>query len=204
VIDGFGASETGGQGSMIGGATGTNPVFKMDERTTVIDDDGHPTPVGEVGWLARSGHIPLGYKGDPEKTAATFRTIDGVRRAVPGDAAVLRDDGTIEVLGRGSVSINTGGEKVFPEEVEAAVRAHPSILDAVVVGVPDQRWGQRVTVVASVRPGHDAPAVEEIAELCRTTLAAYKAPRGLVVVDEVVRSPSGKPDYRWARTAAGA
>ena len=135
------------------------------------------------------------------KTAATFPVIDGVRWSVPGDHARIEDDGTITVLGRGSVSINTGGEKVYPEEVEAALKSHPAVFDAVVVGVPDERWGERVAAVVQPRPGA-TPALEELAEHVRAQLAAYKAPRDLVLVDAIVRSPSGKPDYRWARAVA--
>jgi acyl-CoA synthetase (AMP-forming)/AMP-acid ligase II len=202
VIDGFGASETGGQGAMVGGAAGSSPRFSMDESTIVLDADGKRAPVGEIGRLARTGRIPLGYHKDPVKTQATFPVIDGVRWAVPGDAARLLEDGTIEVLGRGSVSINTGGEKVYPEEVEAALKSHPAVFDAIVVGVPDQRWGERVTAVLQLRDGHAAPGVDDLAEHCRTSIAGYKVPRGIVVVDQVVRSPSGKPDYRWAKATA--
>ena len=208
VVDGFGASETGGQGQMVAvpHATGTNPRFTMDAATTVLDDHLRPVAPGSgvVGRLARRGRIPLGYHKDPEKTAATFPVVDGVRWSVPGDLATVEDDGTITVLGRGSVSINTGGEKVHPEEVEAALKAHPSVFDAVVVGLPDERWGQRVTAVVQVRDGAATPSVEDVAEHVRRSLAGYKVPRSLVVVDEVVRSPSGKADYRWALDVARA
>src|SRR5205807_8041088 len=141
---------------------------------------------GQVGFLARRGRVPLGYWKDPEKTAATFPEVDGVRWAVPGDMAVLEDDGTISLLGRGSVSINTGGEKVFPEEVEAALKGHPAVFDAVVVGVPDPRWGERVTAVVAFRNGRTA-TLEDLVAHARTVIAGYKVPRDLIAGDEVVR-----------------
>jgi len=208
VVDGFGASETGGQGQMVAvpGAAGTNPRFSMDDQTTVLDDDLRPVAPGSgvVGRLARRGRVPLGYYKDPAKTAATFPVVDGVRWAVPGDLATIEDDGTITIFGRGSVSINTGGEKVYPEEVESALKGHPAVFDAVVVGVPDERWGQRVAAVVQVRDAAAAPTVEELAAHARTTLAGYKVPRSVVIVDEILRSPSGKADYRWARATAEA
>ncbi len=150
LIDGFGASETGGQGQSVSAAGG--PIesvarFSVNDETTVLDDDLRPVAPGVVGKLARRGHVPLGYYKDPVKTADTFPVVDGVRWSVPGDHARIEDDGTITVLGRGSVSINTGGEKVYPEEVEAALKSHAAVFDAVVVGVPDERWGERVTAV---------------------------------------------------------
>ena len=208
VVDGFGASETGGQGQMVAvaGVPALPTRFVVGDGTTaVLDDDFRPLPPGsdQVGWVARTGAIPLGYYKDDAKTAQTFPVVDGVRWAVPGDRARLEADGTVTVLGRGSVSINTGGEKVHPEEVESCLKAHPAIFDAIVVGVPDERWGERVVAIVSARPGVDPPQLEELADHCRESLAGYKVPRGLVVVDEVVRSPSGKPDYRWARAVAG-
>jgi acyl-CoA synthetase (AMP-forming)/AMP-acid ligase II len=204
VIDGFGASETGGQGQSVSAAGApieSAPRFRVNDETTVLDDDLRPVAPGVVGKLARRGHVPLGYYHDPEKTAATFPVIDGVRWSVPGDHARIEDDGTITVLGRGSVSINTGGEKVYPEEVEAALKSNDAVFDAVVVGVPDERWGERVTAVVQARPGA-APTLDSLAEHTRAQLASYKVPRSLVLVDEIVRSPSGKPDYRWARATA--
>ena len=206
VIDGFGASETGGQGRMVaaGDTPDGPPRFAVDADTTVLDDDGRPVAPGSgvVGRLARRGHIPIGYWNDADKTARTFPVVDGVRWAVPGDLATVEADGTVTVFGRGSVSINTGGEKVFPEEVESALKAHPSVFDAVVVGVPDERWGERVTAVVQARRDSESPSLDDLARHCRGRLAGYKVPRSLVLVDEVVRSPSGKPDYRWARTRA--
>ena len=173
----------------------------MGPQNTVLDDDLHPAPPGVVGKLARSGHIPLGYYKDEEKSAATFPVDDGVRWSIPGDHARIEDDGTITVLGRGSVSINTGGEKVYPEEVEGALKSHDDVFDAVVVGVPDPRWGERVIAVVQSRDGA-RPAIEEIDAHVRQHIAGYKAPRALVFVESIVRSPSGKPDYRWAKDTA--
>jgi acyl-CoA synthetase (AMP-forming)/AMP-acid ligase II len=173
----------------------------MNDSTTVIDDDFRPVAPGETGMLARRGHVPLGYYKDAEKTAATFVEVDGVRWAIPGDRAVLETDGTITVLGRGSQSINTGGEKVFPEEVEAVLKSHPDVFDAIVVGVPDDRWGEHVAAVVAPRPGR-TPTLEALVEHARETLAGYKLPRQLVLVDEVHRTPAGKPDYRWAKANA--
>jgi acyl-CoA synthetase (AMP-forming)/AMP-acid ligase II len=152
---------------------------------------------GVIGKLARRGHIPMGYYNDAEKTAATFVTIAGERWAIPGDLATVEKDGTIRVFGRGTVSINTGGEKVFPEEVEAALKAHAAVQDAVVVGIPDPNWGQRVAALVCLRPGIAASA-EDLKAHCRTKVAGYKTPRFFAFVEEVVRQPSGKPDYRWA------
>jgi acyl-CoA synthetase (AMP-forming)/AMP-acid ligase II len=167
----------------------------------VLGDDLCPAPPGVVGRLARRGPIPLGYYKDPEKTAATFPVVDGVRWAVPGDHAVADADGLITLLGRGSVSINTGGEKVYPEEVEAVLKGHAEVVDAVVVGVPDARWGERVVAVVQARAGAQ-PTLEELREHARAHLARYKLPRDVVLVDTITRSPSGKPDYRWAKATA--
>jgi acyl-CoA synthetase (AMP-forming)/AMP-acid ligase II len=204
VVDGYGASETGGQGQSVVVAGGEIPSatrFRVNEQTAVLDDDLRPVPTGVVGRLARRGHIPLGYYNDPAKTAATFPVVDGVRWSVPGDHAVVDDDGMITLLGRGSVSINTGGEKVYPEEVEAVLKAHDAVFDAVVVGVPDERWGERIVAVVEPRRG-TAPTLEVLQAHARAHLARYKVPREVVLVSTIVRSPSGKPDYRWARETA--
>ena len=205
VIDRFGASETGGQGRIKRSADGSGPLQLLsDEHTSVLDDAGIPVEPGSGvrGRLARSGWIPLGYWNDAEKTAATFPTIDGVRYSIPGDLATVEADGTITVFGRGSMVINTGGEKVFPEEVEAAVKGHPSVFDALVVGVPDERFGSRVAAVVSLSPGSEAPSVDELGAHCRAVLSGYKIPREVVVVDEVRRKVTGKGDYTWAREVA--
>jgi acyl-CoA synthetase (AMP-forming)/AMP-acid ligase II len=205
VVDGYGASETGGQGQMVSSSgSGNHPRFMVNEETTVLDDELRPVELGSgvVGRVARRGHIPLGYYRDEAKTMATFPVVDDVRWAVPGDFATVDKDGTITLLGRGSVSINTGGEKVFPEEVESVLKSHPAVFDAVVVGVPDQRWGERVVAVTQVRTGTAEPSTEALVEHCRTALAGYKVPRDILFVDAIVRSPSGKPDYRWAKAEA--
>jgi acyl-CoA synthetase (AMP-forming)/AMP-acid ligase II len=201
VLDTFGASETGSQGRMAG-APGGRPRLLADPHNAVLDDDGHPVAPGGVGRLARRGHLPLGYYGDPAKTAATFPTIDGVRWSVPGDLARVEDDGTITVLGRGSVCINTGGEKVFPEEVESVLKAHPEVADAVVVGVPDERFGSRVAAVVALRPDDGADADERYGTVLeahvRDHLSGYKVPRSWVFAAACPRLVSGKPDYRAA------
>jgi acyl-CoA synthetase (AMP-forming)/AMP-acid ligase II len=204
VVDGYGASETGGQGQSItvaGSEISGSPRFSMDADTMVLTDEFTPAAAGVVGKLARRGHVPLGYYKDPAKTTATFPVIDGVRWSVPGDHAVLGDDGMITLLGRGSVSINTGGEKVYPEEVEAALKSHAAVHDAIVVGVPDDRWGERVVAVVQARNGA-AVSLDTLQAHANRHVARYKVPRAIVVVDEIVRSPSGKPDYRWARATA--
>ncbi len=208
LSDAIGSSEGGANGytlvtkgntAMKGGPTVT-PVrdnVVLDENLEVVAPGS-----GVVGKVARRGNIPLGYYKDPEKTAATFVTApDGTRYSIPGDYATLEADGSITLLGRGSVSINSGGEKIFPEEVEAAVKSHAGIYDAVVVGVPDERWGERVVAVVQLRDGA-APTLDDVQEHCRTKIAGYKVPRELHPVDQVVRSPSGKPDYRWAKDVA--
>jgi acyl-CoA synthetase (AMP-forming)/AMP-acid ligase II len=169
--------------------------------TIVIDEHDRPVQPGEVGRMARGGNVPLEYYKDPEKSAATFITVDGLRYSVPGDMARLELDGTMTLLGRGSQCINSGGEKVFPEEVEAALKAHPKVFDALVVGVADERWGQRVAALVEPRPG-EVPTLEELDEHCRTKLAGYKVPKELHLVPTVPRHPSGKPDYRRAKAVA--
>jgi acyl-CoA synthetase (AMP-forming)/AMP-acid ligase II len=205
VVDGFGASETGAQGSQAtrAGEEARSGSFIM-AGTVVLKQDlsGLLEPgAGEVGWVGRPGHVPLGYYKDAAKSARTFPTIGGVRYAVPGDHAQLRADGAIVVLGRGSVSINTGGEKVYAEEVEQVLRRHPAVYDAVVVGTPDERFGEQVTAVVQLRPG-TTPSAEELVRFAGQHLARYKLPKTTVLVGEMVRSPSGKPDYRWAKTQA--
>ncbi|POM26499.1 Long-chain-fatty-acid--CoA ligase FadD19 [Actinomadura rubteroloni] len=198
-LDNYGASETGTTGPSVGGAEGT-ARFQMKPDTTVLDDDLNVVKPGEIGKLARSGHIPLGYYNDPVKTASTFFTdATGKRWSIPGDFATLEADGTITLLGRGSLMINTGGEKVYPEEVEVALKDHPDVYDAVVVGLPDERFGQRVAAVVAPRPG-TSPTLDELTEHCRGRLAGYKLPRQIVLVDEVQRTAVGKSDYKWARS----
>jgi acyl-CoA synthetase (AMP-forming)/AMP-acid ligase II len=207
MTDSIGSSETGANGVSFVTAGHTamqgGPTVTSLRDTVVLDDDLKPVAPGSgvVGKVARSGNVPIGYYNDPVKTAATFVTVDGVRYAIPGDYATVEADGTVTLLGRGSVSINSGGEKIYPEEVEAALKSHPSVYDATVVGTPDERWGQRVSALLQFRPGQSA-SLADLQTYCRTKIAGYKVPRQLHVVDEVVRSPSGKPDYQWAlRTA---
>jgi acyl-CoA synthetase (AMP-forming)/AMP-acid ligase II len=199
VIDSFGSSETGVLGAK-GGQGGA--TFQVSEHTSVLDENNQIVEPGSgrVGKVARRGHVPLRYHNDPEKTAKTFVEVDGERWAITGDDATVEEDGTIRILGRGSQCINTGGEKVYPEEVEEPLRAHPDIEDALVVGVPDERWGERV--VAVIQPVGDAPSLESVQKHVRESVAGYKVPRNLVVVDRIERSPAGKADYRWARDRA--
>jgi acyl-CoA synthetase (AMP-forming)/AMP-acid ligase II len=166
--------------------------------TIVIDEHNRPVQPGEIGRMARGGNVPLEYYKDPEKSAATFITIDGKRYSVPGDSARLELDGTMTLLGRGSQCINSGGEKIYPEEVEAALKGHPDVFDALVVGVPDPRFGQHVAAVVQPREGA-RPTLAELDAFVRKEIAGYKVPRSLWLVDEVKRSPAGKPDYRWAK-----
>jgi acyl-CoA synthetase (AMP-forming)/AMP-acid ligase II len=203
ISDATGSSETGGTGFTLV-AKGTTmkggPTVTPLSDTVVLDENMMPMApgTGKVGMMARGGNIPLEYYKDPVKSAATFITAaDGKRYAVAGDNAVLEADGTITMLGRGSVSINSGGEKIFPEEVEAAVVSFPDVWDAVVVGVPDERWGQRVAAVIAPREGATVD-LEALQTHCRTKIAGYKIPREIHIVDKIERSPSGKPDYRWA------
>lgn len=204
MIDAIGSSESGNNGMVVVQAGQTamkgGPTVSRLGNTVVLDENGVPLEpgCGKIGKIARAGDIPLEYYKDPQKTAETFVTYNGVRYAMPGDLAMVEADGRITLLGRGSVSINSGGEKIFPEEVEAAVKSHPDVFDCTVVGVADERWGQRVAAVVEPRPGR-RPSLEDIQRHCRTLIAGYKIPRQLHLVEKVARSPSGKPDYRWAR-----
>ena len=205
VIDAFGSSETGLAGSTSSGAgdTGGAARFTVDARTAVLDDDLRPVVPGsgQIGRLARKGHVPLGYHKDETKTGAAFVTVDGERWVLPGDMATVDDDGTVVLLGRGSSSINTGGEKVFPEEVEGILTGHPAVFDVLVVGTPDERWGEVVTAVVAVRDGYEL-TLEELVDAARDELAGYKLPRRLVLVDAVPRATNGKPDYATAKALA--
>jgi fatty-acyl-CoA synthase len=208
VLDSIGSSETGVQGSNpsnkdAGVSTGD---FKPGVGALVVSED--LTRVlqpgdDEMGWFAQTGRCPLGYLGDPDKTARTFPVIEGVRYAVPGDRARYRADGGIEVLGRDSVTINSGGEKIFAEEVEAAIKQHPDVFDVVVAGRPSDRWGQEVVAIVQLRAGSDASAADLVGEAGKH-VARYKLPKEIVFRDHIQRSPSGKADYRWARAQAEA
>lgn len=200
ITDGMGSSETGISGQAARSAEGVMELDANDVQQVVIDD--RLARPGETGFLARSGHTPVGYWGDPEKSAEVFRTIDGKLWAVSGDAARVDASGKITVFGRGSTCINTGGEKVFPEEVEEALRAHPAIFDAVVAGQSDDRWGERVVGVVSLRPGAAQPDFADVRAFLSERLAGYKLPKALVWVDAVKRSAAGKQDYRWAKEIA--
>ncbi|MGO3326979.1 acyl-CoA synthetase [Gordonia sp. (in: high G+C Gram-positive bacteria)] len=206
VIDAIGSSETGfgGMGMALKGQSRVGaPTVKADPNTHVLREDGTRLQPGddETGRLARTGHIPLRYHNAPAKSAETFVEYGGVRYSLPGDSARIEADGTITMLGRGSMSINTGGEKVFPEEVEASLKSHPGVFDVSVVGVADERFGQRVAAV--IAPRNDArPTLTELGDVVRADLAGYKVPRSVWFVDELKRSPAGKPDYRWAAEVA--
>ncbi|SIA78962.1 acyl-CoA synthetase [Mycobacteroides abscessus] len=203
ITDAIGASETGTGGLSTvtkGQMHPGGPTVKISSTTTVLDEEGNPVQPGSGvhGLIAKSGHIPVGYFKDEKKTAETFKTFNGVRYAIPGDWATVEADGTVTMLGRGSVSINTGGEKVFPEEVESVLKGHPAVFDAVVVGVPDEKWGQHVGAVIAVREGVEL-TFEDLDTHARKEIAGYKVPRSIWIVDSVKRNPAGKADYRWAK-----
>jgi fatty-acyl-CoA synthase len=208
AYDSLGSSEGVGFANAITttDSKGETARFGIGPDTKVFTEDGREVKPGsgEVGHLAVGGHIPLGYYKDQQKTDSTFRVVDGRRYSIPGDYATVEEDGTITLLGRGSVSINSGGEKIFPEEVEEAVKQHPAVADAVVVGVPDDRFGEALTAVVAPVPGHtpDAEGIGEAVE--RSGLARFKRPRHVVLVDAVPRGPNGKADYAWARETARA
>lgn len=210
VIDGLGSSEAGGQISHVSaGDSASTGTFDLSDGNVVLSEDldavlepGHDG----LGWLAKTGRLALGYLGDPAKTARTYPVVDGVRYAVPGDRAKLLPGGAeglgvVELHGRDSVTINSGGEKTFAEEVEAAVKAHSAVYDCVVAGRPSERWGKEVVAVVRIRDGHEAGDDDLLAEAARH-IARYKLPKQIVRVDEIVRSPSGKADYRWAANVA--
>jgi 3-oxocholest-4-en-26-oate---CoA ligase len=205
VMDAVGASESGAQMSTVStpGAESEAATFTPQSDTAVVsaEFDRVLGPGEGQGWLARRALIPLGYLGDAEKTARTFLEIDGERWSVPGDRANVLDDGRIQLLGRDSVTINSGGEKIFAEEVERAVAAHPSVYDVVVVGRSSERWGSEVVAVVQFADGAYATD-EELAETCASTIARYKIPKAFVHTDKIVRSPAGKADYRWAKEVA--
>src|SRR3712207_3242502 len=185
LLDNFGASETGFQGTGVAGSSPDAGLrFTVNERTAVLDEALRPVRPGsgDIGRVAQRKHVPVGYYKDPEKSAQTFVEIDGERWVLLGDMATVGDDGVINVLGRGSVCINTGGEKVFPEEVEAALKSHPDVVDAVVAGIPDERWGERVAAVLQLRPDAAAPTQADIEEHLAPRVARYKLPRSIAIV----------------------
>jgi acyl-CoA synthetase (AMP-forming)/AMP-acid ligase II len=200
IVDTFGSSETGVLGPK---GQGGDAAFTLNEFTAVLDENNKRVEPGSggVGKVARRGHVPLRYHNDEEKTAKTFVEAAGERWAITGDDATVEADGTVRILGRGSQCINTGGEKVYPEEVEEPLRSHPDVEDAVVIGVPDDRWGERVVAVVQPVSGRQL-TLEDLQKHVREHIAGYKVPRDLVLVDKVERSPAGKPDYRWARERA--
>ncbi|NGO06579.1 acyl-CoA synthetase [Streptomyces sp. HC44] len=204
LLNNFGSSESGFNGTATEDS-GPDRGFRVrvNSRTQVVDPATHkPVAVGEPGRVAQRGHVPLGYYNDPKKTAETFFQKDGERWVLLGDMATVDEEGVVTVLGRGSQCINTGGEKVYPEEVEQALKAHPDVYDALVAGVPDAKWGNHVAAVVQLRDGVAPPTLDDIQAHCRTRLAGYKVPRQLVITDTIQRSPSGKADYRWARSVA--
>jgi len=211
LIDAHGASEQGLTGmkfvtkESLQEPQGERPGLRIspDPDVCVLDENLKPVEPGSdvVGKIARGGNVPYGYHKDPKKTAEVFPEIEGKRWSIPGDLGMVEEDGSIVMLGRGSTCINSGGEKIYPEEVEGAIKSHPAVFDALVVGVPDERWGQRVAAVVQLREGQ-ALTLEEADKHCRLAVAGYKVPRELHVVEQIKRSPSGKPDYPWATTLA--
>jgi len=207
LMDSFGSSEAVGFGMEITTRDATTRLgkFRIGQNCKVFTAQGREvTPgSGEPGFIARSGPIPLGYYKDEEKTAETFREIDGVRWSIPGDWCTVNEDGSIDLLGRGSVCINTAGEKVHPEEVEEALKLHPAVADATVVGLPDEKWGEAVTGVVELSPD-GASDEASLRDHVRSLLAGYKTPKRIVIVESVGRSPSGKADYKRAKALAKA
>lgn len=206
VVDTLGASETPSIAmsvSMKGAVSDKELELPVNAETKVFNEDYREIEPGsnEVGMLARAGHIPLGYYKDPEKTAKAFRTINGVRYAIPGDYAKVLDNGLIQLLGRGNVSINSGGEKIYPDEVETHVKHHPAVADAIVVGVPDDRFGQAVAAVIQFKPNEKA-SIDDIRGFARGKLAAYKIPKHIVPVDSINRGANGKADYPGLKARA--
>jgi fatty-acyl-CoA synthase len=206
LMDSLGSSESVGQALQItrkDEKVASTGRFSLGPTTQVITDDGRMVEPGsgEIGRLANRGANPLGYYKDPEKTEETFPTINGIRWSIPGDYATVDADGTITLLGRGSVCINSGGEKIYPEEVEEAVKTHPAVADCNVVGLPDDRWGQSVNAVVALHPDVVVDDDDIIAH-ARTQIAAYKAPKRILRTDSFLRSPNGKSDYKWAKAEA--
>jgi len=205
ITNSFGSSE-GGQMGMDNGQrrtdaeNGLGNVTRTPYMDVIVEEELRHAQPGEMGIFARSGHIPVGYFNDPVKTAKTFVTVEGKRWLLTGDSARLEMDGSITVFGRGSNCINSGGEKIFPEEVEQALKNHPAVFDALVVATPDERWGQKVTAVISPRGA--APTLEELQQEARKHIAGYKVPRELHVVGEIPRQPNGKPNYARAKEIA--
>lgn len=204
VVDGYGASETGGMAFGVtskalrtgGHAPGAGAAVLSADRSRFLRPGEE-----EIGWIARRGRVPLGYLNDRAATEATFPVVDGERLAVPGDRGRLLADGSIQLLGRDAMVVNTGGEKVFVEEVEQALLRHPAVQDALVVGRPSERFGQEVVAIVQLRPGQTADGTE-LREFCAASLARFKAPRAVAFTDRIARHPTGKPDYRWAREMA--
>jgi len=201
LFDAMGSSE-GTMGNQITsrGNVGKTAKFAMSDTTKVFTEDGKLVEPGSgvAGMVAAGGNVPIGYYKDEEKSRATFRTIDGVRYSFPGDWAVIEADGKLTLLGRGSNCINTAGEKVYPEEVEEALKRHPDIIDCLVVGVPDEKFGECVTAVASRVPESSVDEAD-LRAFTKTQLAAFKTPKRVFIVDHVQRAPNGKADYKWAK-----
>jgi 3-oxocholest-4-en-26-oate---CoA ligase len=204
LINGYGSSETGNMGFGHSRSDTRTDTFTLREGGLVLSEDyGHFLSPGddEVGWVAREGRIPLGYLNDPDATRKTFPEIDGKRVVISGDRAALEKDGTLRLYGRDSLVINTGGEKVFVEEVEEVLRAHPAIADALVVGRPSERWGDEIVALVELRNGADA-AGDQLHSHCTAQLARFKAPKEFIFVEQVRRLGNGKADYRWAKRHA--
>ncbi|MEH6549123.1 MAG: acyl-CoA synthetase [Pseudomonadales bacterium] len=205
IIDGLGSSETGAMGNKLSAEDGDSdqPRFMVSDFITVLDDNDQAVEAGSgiIGRLAKKGYVPLGYYNAPEKSAETFVEINGERWAIPGDMASVEEDGTILLHGRGSTSINTGGEKVFPEEVEATLKAHPAIVDTLVVGIPNERWGQIVVALYQTDSAEELD-LDQVRDFCKGKIAGYKGPRALIKVEHIKRTPAAKADYVWAKAEA--
>ena len=206
IMDGLGSSETGTQARQVVGAgqTTSTGTFTPEPGMCVVDEDMTRILGGtdtELGWLAQEGRVPLGYLGDADKTARTFPVIEGRRMAVPGDRARIDADGLLELHGRDSVTINSGGEKIFAEEVEQALAHHPAVYDVVVAGRPSERWGSEVVAVVQLSENAEV-SIASLLDECGRHVARYKLPKDIIFVDKVMRSPAGKADYRWARQVA--
>jgi 3-oxocholest-4-en-26-oate---CoA ligase len=203
IIEGYGSSETGNMAFGYSHEGNASETFEPRDGATVVSADRSrflQPGEQEIGWAARRGRIPLGYFNDAEATQRTFPEIDGQRVVIPGDRASIEKDGTIRLFGRDSLVVNTGGEKVFVEEVEEVLRAHPGIADALVVGRPSERWGQEVVALIAAHPGADIRADEQaLYALCTSQLAHFKAPKAFIFVEQIQRLGNGKPNYRWAR-----